>query len=119
MLHCNVMKCNVMLCYVMTGHGPPTLAGSGADVGYEAAAAGLWLGGAHLTWVPPRPAHRGTAQRLGAHDAAHLALAHLVVHLGEARPRPVVCGERKGEKLLGGVMWGGGGSSTPLQYCSV
>ena len=67
-----------------------TLAGSSADVGDEASTAGLGLGQAHLTGVPPGTPHGGTAQGLGAHDAAHLALTHLVVDLGEAGACSVV-----------------------------
>lgn len=67
-----------------------TLAGPGADVGDETSAAGLRLGRADLTGVAPGSAHGGTAQRLGADDASHLALAHLVVDLGEAGTRSVV-----------------------------
>ena len=67
-----------------------TLAGSSADVGDEASTAGLGLGQAHLTGVPPSTPHSGTAQGLSAHDAAHLALTHLVVDLGEAGACSVV-----------------------------
>lgn len=67
-----------------------TLAGPGAVVWDEASPAGIGLGRAHLTGVTPRPPHRGTAQGLRAHDARELALAHLVVHGGEAGSRTVV-----------------------------
>lgn len=66
------------------------MTGSGADVGDEASPAGVRLGGALLAGVPPGPADGGAAEGLGADDPAQLALAHLVVDLGEARPRPVV-----------------------------
>lgn len=66
------------------------MTGSGADVGDEASPAGVGLGGALLTGVPPGPADGGAAEGFGADDPAQLALAHLVVDLGEARPRPVV-----------------------------
>lgn len=77
-----------------------TLAGTGADVGNETSSARVRLGGTHLTRVTPRTSDGGAAQRLGAHDAAQLTLAHLVVDLREARSRPVVCKrDRKREKL--------------------
>lgn len=66
------------------------LAGSGPDVGDETSSARMWLSRALLTGVAPGSANGRTAQRLGADDSTELALAHLVVHLGEARPRPVV-----------------------------
>lgn len=66
------------------------LARPGAVVGYEAPPAGLRLRRAHLTGVTPGPAHGGTAERLGAHDARQLSLAHLVAHRGKARSSPVV-----------------------------
>lgn len=66
------------------------MTGSGADVGDEASSAGVGLGGALLAGVPPGPADGGAAEGFGADDPAQLALAHLVVDLGEARPRPVV-----------------------------
>lgn len=66
------------------------MAGPGAVVWDEASSAGIGLGRAHLTGVTPRPSHRGTAQGLRAHDARELALAHLVVHGGEAGSRTVV-----------------------------
>lgn len=69
-----------------------TLAGSGADVGDETSPAGVWLGRALLAGVAPRSANRSAAQGFGADDAAELALAHLVVHLCETWPSPVVCG---------------------------
>lgn len=67
------------------------MAGSGADVGDEASPAGVRLGGALLAGVSPGPADGGAAEGFGADDPAQLALAHLVVDLREARPRPVVC----------------------------
>lgn len=63
---------------------------SGADVGDEAAAAGVRLGGTHLTGVAPGPAHGGTAERLRADDPAELALAHLVADHSKARACPVI-----------------------------
>lgn len=72
-----------------------TLAGSGADVGDEASPAGVWLGGALLTGVAPRSTNGGAAEGLGADDSTELTLAHLVVHLGETRPRPVVYGAKE------------------------
>lgn len=66
------------------------LAGSGSDVGDEASPAGVWLGGALLTGVAPRSTNGGAAEGFGADDSTELALAHLVVHLGETRPSPVV-----------------------------
>lgn len=68
-----------------------TLAGSSANVGDESSPTGVWLGRALLTRVAPRPANGCAAQSFGADDSAELALAHLVVDLGEARPSPVVC----------------------------
>lgn len=68
-----------------------TLAGSGANVGDETSSAGVWLGRALLAGVAPRSANRSTAQGFGADDATELALTHLVVHLCETRPSPVVC----------------------------
>lgn len=68
-----------------------TLAGSGANVGDESSPARVWLGGALLTGVAPRPTNGCAAQSFGADDSAELALAHLVVDLGEAWPSPVVC----------------------------
>lgn len=67
-----------------------TLACTGADVGDETSSARVGLGRAHLTWVTPRSPDGGATQCLGAHDAAQLTLAHLVVDLCEARPGPVV-----------------------------
>lgn len=75
------------------------MAGPSADIRDEAAAAGLGLGRAHLTGVAPGPPHSGTAQGLGAHNACQLALAHLLVHLGEARACPVIWG-KKGKKAV-------------------
>lgn len=77
-----------------------TLARSAADVGDEAPPAGVWLGGALLTGVAPGSTNGGAAEGFGADDPAELALAHLVVHLGETWPRPVVCGE-KNPRLAG------------------
>lgn len=67
------------------------MAGPSADVGDEASTAGLWLSRTFLTWVTPGPANSGTAQRLSAHNATHLTLAHLVDHLREARTCSVIC----------------------------
>lgn len=69
-----------------------TLAGSGADVGDEASSAGVWLGGALLTGVAPRSTNGGAAEGFGTDDSTELALTHLVVHLSETWPSPVVCG---------------------------
>lgn len=69
-----------------------TLARSSANVGDESSPAGVWLGRALLTGVAPRPTNGCAAQSFGADDSAELALAHLVVDLGEAWPSPVVCG---------------------------
>lgn len=66
------------------------LARSAADVGDEAPPAGVWLGGALLAGVAPGSTNGGAAEGFGADDPAELALAHLVVHLGETWPRPVV-----------------------------
>lgn len=66
------------------------LARSAADVGDEAPPAGVWLGGTLLTGVSPGSTNGGAAEGFGADDPAELALAHLVVHLGETWPRPVV-----------------------------
>lgn len=71
------------------------MAGSSADVGDEASPAGVRLGGTLLTWVAPRSTNGGTAEGFGADDPTELALAHLVVHLGETWPSPVVCGARE------------------------
>lgn len=68
-----------------------TLAGSSADVGYEASSAGVGLGRTLLAGVAPRSANGSAAQSFGADDSTELALTHLVVHLGETWPRPVVC----------------------------
>lgn len=67
------------------------MAGSSADVGYEASSAGVGLGRTLLAGVAPRSANGSAAQSFGADDSTELALTHLVVHLGEAWPRPVVC----------------------------
>lgn len=69
-----------------------TLARSSANVGDESSPAGVRLGGALLTGVAPRPTNGSAAQGFGADDSAELALAHLVVDLGEAWSSPVVCG---------------------------
>lgn len=69
-----------------------TLACSSANVGNESSPARVWLGRALLTGVAPRPTNGCAAQSFGADDSAELALAHLVVDLGEAWPSPVVCG---------------------------
>lgn len=66
------------------------LAGPGAVVWDEPSTTGVRLGGTHLTRVPPRPSHCGTAQGLGANDPRELPLAHLVIHRREARPSTVV-----------------------------
>lgn len=77
-----------------------TLAGSGADVGDEASPAGVRLGGALLAGVAPRPTNGGAAEGFGADNSTELALTHLVVHLGEAWPSPVVCGGEKRQQCL-------------------
>lgn len=74
-----------------------TLTGSSADVGDEASPAGVWLGGALLTGVAPRSTNGGAAEGFGADDSAELALTHLVVHLGETWPSPVVCGVKEAQ----------------------
>lgn len=66
------------------------LAGSSADVGDEASPAGVRLRRALLTGMPPRSADGGAAECFGADNSTELTLAHLVVHLGETRPSPVV-----------------------------
>lgn len=66
------------------------LAGSSADVGDETSPAGVRLGGALLTGVAPRSANGGATEGFGADDPTELALAHLVAHLGETWPSPVV-----------------------------
>lgn len=68
-----------------------TLTGSCANVGDETSSAGVWLGGALLTGVAPRSTNGSTAEGLGADDSTELALAHLVAHLRETWPSPVVC----------------------------
>lgn len=60
------------------------LARSAADIGDEAATAGVWLGGAHLAGVSPGSTNGSAAKSLGANDPAELSLAHLIVDLGEA-----------------------------------
>lgn len=77
-----------------------TLAGSSADVGDKASSAGVWLGGALLTGVAPCSANGSAAEGFGADDSTELALTHLVVHLGETWPSPVVCGRREACNLL-------------------
>lgn len=72
-----------------------TLTGSSADVGDEASPAGVWLGGALLTGVAPRSTNGSAAEGFGADDSTELALTHLVVHLGETWPSPVVCGGKE------------------------
>jgi len=67
-----------------------TLARPGAVIWYEPSSTGVRLGRAHLAGVTPRPSHCGAAQSLCAHNACELALAHLVVHRGEARPGAVI-----------------------------
>lgn len=81
-------------------HSALTLAGSGANVGDEASSAGVWLGWALLTGVAPRSANSGAAESLGADDSAELALTHLVVHLCETWPSPVVCGGKQARILV-------------------
>lgn len=66
------------------------LTGSGADVWDEASPAGVWLGRALLTGVAPCSANGSTAEGFGADNSTELALAHLVVHLSETWPSPVV-----------------------------
>lgn len=56
------------------------LTSSSADVGNEAAAAGVRLGRTHLTGVAPGSAHGGTAKCFGADNPAELSLAHLVAY---------------------------------------
>lgn len=60
------------------------LAGPSAVVRDEPSPTGVRLSGAHLAGMTPGSSHRGTAQSLSAHDARQLALAHLVIHRGEA-----------------------------------
>lgn len=76
-----------------------TLARPGAVVWDEPSPAGVRLGWAHLTRVTPRPSHCGTAQSLCAHNACELALTHLVIHRGKARPSAVVCRDKAGMSL--------------------
>lgn len=66
------------------------MAGAGADVRDEASSAGVRLGGTLLAGVAPGSANGGAAKRFSADDSTELALAHLVVHLGEARSSSVV-----------------------------
>lgn len=77
-----------------------TLAGSGANVGDETSSAGVRLGRALLAGVSPRSANGRAAQGFGADNAAELALTHLVVHLCETWPSPVVCGGAETRILL-------------------
>lgn len=72
-----------------------TLAGSSANVGDETSSAGVWLGRALLTGVAPRSTNGSAAEGFGADDATELALTHLVVHLRETWPSPVVCGGKE------------------------
>lgn len=76
-----------------------TLAGSSADVGDEASSAGVWLGGALFAGVAPSSANGSAAEGLGADDSAKLSLTHLVVHLGETWPSPVVCDGKEARTL--------------------
>lgn len=71
------------------------MTGSGADVGDESSSAGVWLGGALLTGVTPCSTNGGATQCFGANDPTDLALAHLVVDLGETGSSPVVCGSKQ------------------------
>lgn len=66
------------------------LARSSAVVWYEPSSAGVRLCWTHLTGVTPRSSHCGAAQSLCAHNACELALTHLVIHRGKARPGAVV-----------------------------
>lgn len=76
-----------------------TLAGSSADVGNETSSARVWLGRALLTGVAPCSANGSTAEGFGADDSTELALTHLIVHLCETWPSPVICGEREARIL--------------------
>ncbi len=76
------------------------MTGSGADVWDEASPAGVWLGRALLTGVAPCSTNGGAAEGLGADNATELTLAHLVVHLSETRPSPVVCGGGRKARML-------------------
>ena len=76
------------------------MAGSSADVGDEASPAGVWLGGALLTGVAPCPTNGSAAEGFGADNSTELALAHLVVHLGETWPSPVVCGGKEARRYI-------------------
>lgn len=78
-----------------------TLAGSSADVGNETSSARVRLGRALLTGVAPRSTNSSAAEGFGADDSTELALTHLVVHLCETRPSPVICGEREARILNG------------------
>lgn len=66
------------------------LTSSGADVGNEAAAAGVRLGRTHLTGVAPGSAHCGTAKCFGADNPAELSLAHLVAYHSKTRACSVI-----------------------------
>lgn len=68
-----------------------TLARPGAVVWYEPSSTGVRLSRAHLTGVTPCSSHCGAAQSLCAHNACELALTHLVIHGGKARPSAVIC----------------------------
>lgn len=89
----------VQSCVQCKKKGNVTLAGPGADVGDKSSSAGVWLGGALLAGVAPCSSNGCTAECFGAHDPTELTLTHLVVHLGETRPSPVVCG-RGGTTLI-------------------
>lgn len=67
-----------------------TLTSSCADIGNEAAAAGVGLGRAHLAGVAPGSAHGGAAEGFCADNPAELSLAHLVADHSEARACPVI-----------------------------
>ncbi len=72
------------------------MARPGTVVWYEPSSAGVRLGWAHFTGVTPGPSHCGAAQSLCAHNACELALTHLVIYRGEARPSAVVCRGKTG-----------------------
>lgn len=80
-----------------------TLARPSAVVWYEPSSAGVRLGWAHLTGMTPRPSHCGAAQSLCAHNACELALTHLVMHRGEARPSTVICRGKAGVSYWGNI----------------
>lgn len=77
-----------------------TLTGTSANVGDEASSAGVWLGWALLAGVAPCSSNGSAAKGLGADDSTELALTHLVVHLRETWPSPVVCVEKSKNPLL-------------------